>query len=233
MQTLLLPYLWACFALPANGQWGQVGRFDTLNKPGQNEYPAKTKFIPETDQRFFFFKNPATDDRTRTSVWGARLGILFPNNVKVGVGYYFTNQRSGGQWDGFNIRSRRLSYGTVYLEPYYFRRKYWELSTPFEAGFGRVRYDLEKGQEAHREIRKRWTMPLGAGVSFSLKFPPLGSFKPTRWFGLNFMTGYRLTLQGRVLSHPRTYNGLYYSVSPTIFLDRFYEDYKIWKGRKK
>ncbi|MCY7357185.1 MAG: hypothetical protein LH609_06880 [Rudanella sp.] len=46
------------------------------------------------------------------------------------------------------------------------------------------------------------------------------------------MTGYRLTLQGRVPSNPSTFNGLYYSVSPTIFLDRVYEDYKAWKGSK-
>ena len=232
MRAFLVFFYWAGFALSGCGQSLPPAGADTL-KPGENEHPAKAKFIPETDQRFFFFKNPATGERARTNVWGARAGFLFPNNVKVGVGYYFTNQRSGGQWDGLNIRNRRLSYATVYVEPYYFRRKYWELSTPVEVGLGRVRYDLANGSETRQEIRKLWAVPLGAGVSFSVKFPPVWGFKPTRWFGLNFMTGYRLTLQGRVPSNPGTFNGLYYSISPTIFLDRFYEDYRVWKRRKK
>ncbi|MCY7357184.1 MAG: hypothetical protein LH609_06875 [Rudanella sp.] len=138
MRALLLFLLGATIGLSGRGQSLPAAEADTL-KPDENEHPNKAKFIPETDQRFFFFKNPATNERARTNVWGARIGFLLPSNVKVGVGYYFTNQRSGGQWDGLNIRNRRLSYGTVYVEPYFFRKKYWELSAPFEAGFGRVR----------------------------------------------------------------------------------------------
>lgn len=231
IRVILLFILWASFVSPSRGQSVPVTAADTL-KPGQNEHPVRAKFIPETDQRFFFFKNPSTGERARINVWGVRAGFLLPSNVKIGVGYYFTNQRADGQWDGLTIRTRRLSYGTAYVEPYYFRRKYWELSTPFEVGFGTARYELEKRQESQQEVRRVWAVPLGAGVSFSVKFPPILKFKPTRWFGVNFMTGYRLTLQGRVPSNPSTFNGLYYSISPTIFLDRFYEDFRAWRKRK-
>ncbi|KAB7729311.1 hypothetical protein F5984_16920 [Rudanella paleaurantiibacter] len=206
---------------------------DTL-QPGENERPEKPKFIAETDQRFFFFKNPATNVRAQTNVWGARAGFLLPINVKVGVGYYFTNQRTHGNWDGYNLRARRLSYGTLYIEPYYFRRKYWELSSPLEIGAGTARYELDRGlaDENPAEIRRMLAFPLGLGASFSVKFPPLWGFKPTRWFGINFMTGYRWTIQQRVPSNPNTFNGFYYSISPAIFLDRFYEDFKVWRNRK-
>lgn len=232
MRALGVLILSAWFAVCCKAQDIPPATADTL-QPGENEHPDKPKLIVETDQRFFFFKNPATNERARTNVWGARVGFLLPINVKIGAGFYFTNQRAGGQWGEYYLRNRRLTYGTVYAEPYYFRRRYWELSTPLEVGLGTARYDLNRGADGSPDIRRIWAMPLGAGVSFSIKFPPIRWLKPTRWFGVNLMTGYRLTLQGEIPSNPSTFNGFYYSISPAIFLDRFYEDFNTWRKRKK
>ncbi|TAE32326.1 MAG: hypothetical protein EAZ91_05550 [Cytophagales bacterium] len=220
------------FALCGRGQDPPPAKTDTL-LPGQNEHPDKPKFIPETDQRFFFFKNPVTGERARTNIWGGRAGFLFPSNIKIGAGFYFTNQRAGGQWGEYQLQNRRLVYGTLYVEPFFFRRKHWEWSTLLEAGFGTARYDLMRNNDGAPDIRRTWAVPLGIATSFSVKFPTIGRFRATRWLGINAMTGYRLTVQERIPSYPSTYNGFYYSVNPVIFLDRFYEDYSAWRKRKR
>jgi hypothetical protein len=204
--------------------------------PGQNEHPRKAKFAAETDQRFFRFRNLSTGTRAKTSIWGLRAGVLLPSNVKIGAGYYFTNQQAVGQWNGYSLRNRRLSYGILFVEPFYFRRRIWELSTPFEVGYGTARYELDPvGQlpDTPREVQRTWAVPVALGASLSFKFVPIGRFKPTRWFGVNFLGGYRLTAQERVPSNPSTYNGLYYSISPIFFLDRFYEDFRDWRRNRR
>jgi hypothetical protein len=233
MQSFCILILVFGFAFRGHAQELSPVKADTL-KPGQNERPSKAKFIAETDQRFFYFRNLNTGSRAQTNVWGVRAGLLWPANVKIGVGYYFTNQQASGEWNGYLLRNRRLAYGTVYVEPYYFRRKYWEFSMPIEVGYGTARYELDQvrqGQELTQETHQTWAVPLGIGASFSVKFPPLRGFRPTRWLGINFMAGYRLTIQERVPSNPSTYNGSFYSISPAIFLDRIYED--IYHRRKR
>lgn len=225
-------FVWALSWRPISAQSASTA--DTL-RPGQNERPDKPKFILELDQRFYYFKDATPPLLSNpTNVWGARVGFLLPINIKVGLGYYFTNQRLNDAWDGYHVRSRRLQYGTIYVEPYYFRRKYWELSSPIEVGVGSARYELTATDTQQPEIRRTVAVPLSVGMSVSVKFPSLRGLRPLRWFGVNLMTGYRYTFQHDVPTGPSTLNGVYYSISPAVFLDRFYEDFSAWrKSRKK
>ncbi|GAB3496580.1 hypothetical protein GCM10027341_15580 [Spirosoma knui] len=218
------------------GQWllaQSLNEADSLGR-NRNERPDKPKFIFELDQRFFYFKDATPPLLSNpTNVWGARVGFLLPANVKVGVGYYFTNQHLNESWEGFHVQNRRLQYATVYVEPYYFRRKFWELSSPIEVGLGSARYAVTNTDTQQPDLRRSIAVPLSVGVSASIKFPALRGLRPLRWFGVNLMTGYRYTLQRNVPLGPSTLNGVYYSISPAVFLDRFYEDFSAWrKGRR-
>lgn len=206
---------------------------DTLH-PARNERSDKPKFIFETDQRFFFFKDASPPLlRNPINVWGARIGFLLPSNVKVGVGYYFTTQHISESWEGYELIYRRLQYATAYVEPYFFRRRYWELSLPMEVGIGSARYELITSDTRQPDRRRTMAVPLSIGLSVSAKFPVLFGFQPLRWFGINFMSGYRYTLQQHVPTGPSTLNGVYYSVSPAIFLDRIYQDIATWRAHRR
>ncbi|QJW90443.1 hypothetical protein HNV11_14175 [Spirosoma taeanense] len=200
----------------------------------KNERPEKPRFILEADQRFFYFKDASPPLlRNPVNVWGARAGFLLPNNIKLGVGYYFTTQHISDSWDEFQVTYRRIQYATVYVEPYFFRRKFWELSAPIEVGVGSARYDLFSTDTQKPDRRNSIAVPLSVGLSISAKFPEVFGIRPLRWFGVNLMTGYRYTLQNRVPLGPVTLNGVYYSVSPAVFLDRIYQDYANWRKSRR
>ncbi|HET6992473.1 MAG TPA: hypothetical protein VFJ43_14155 [Bacteroidia bacterium] len=188
------------------------------------------------DQRFSFIKN------REVNIWGARAGILVNEKFKVGIGTYF----SKGKLESYSVDTgtyngkRNLYFGTVYFEPFIFRFKFVEFSVPFELGAGksvfRV-YNNESGEQVGRIAN--YFIPTGAGLSLSFKLPPIGRFKPTRWFGINFLAGYRYcAFQGQlenIFPHrfETDYNGLFWSVSGAIFLDRFSDDYKEWHRKRE
>lgn len=221
--------LWLCVT-PALGQTTQR---DTLAAT-KNERPSKPRFIAELDQRFFYFKDrrqPLLSNST--NVWGARAGLLWPSNIKTGLGFYYTNHAVDEPWDGYQRINRRLTYVTAYVEPYFYRRRYWELSAPIEAGVGSAHYSFAHADDAQSRTTQTLIVPLTVGLSVSLKFPMLWGFKPLRWFGVNLITGYRYTLHDEMINRQVTLNGLYYSISPAIFLDRIYADYEIWRKKHR
>ena len=206
----------------------------------RDERPTRPKLVVETDQRFTFFNDSRTlQNRLEPiNMWGARVGLLMPSNWKFGIGAYYSNQniRRTDLLDDLDARTRRHMYFlTAYAEPFWTRRKLWEFSTPIELGYGRSRYDLitDENEVWVKSVRRGWFVPLGVGASASVKFPPIGRFKPTRWFGLNFLVGYRFILGGDFPQGRSNYNGAYASVGPIFFLDRFTDDWKHWRKRRK
>jgi hypothetical protein len=221
----------------ANAAWAQTKLVDTLGRT-RDEHPKKASFIAETDQRFTFFKDTRSEQNRHTQVnlWGARAGVLFPSNIKVGVGYYFTYQNlndSERQWREFKLLDRRIRFATVYLEKYWCRREHWEFSTPVEVGWGFSKYsffNLNSGQQEERVVH---SMPVGVGGTFAVKFPPLGPIRATRWFGLSLLTGYRFSVRQDFPASPINWNGFYYSVGPAFFFDRFTQDIAKWRQKRK
>nr|WP_293837375.1 hypothetical protein [uncultured Arsenicibacter sp.] len=207
---------------------------DTM-KTGQNLHPTEPKLIAETDQRFFVFKSNLFPgpERLVTRVYGVRAGVFFPFNVKVGAGAYLSWQRLSSFWDGYILQRRQLEYLTLFVEPYYFRRRYWELSTPLEVGIGRTRYELIKVADSQPEVKRSMAYPLGLGVTVALKSQAFHHFRPFRWLGFSAEAGYRLTLQPDIPKAPISYNGFYYSLGPTLLVSRMYADYKAWRARKQ
>ncbi|WP_266367745.1 hypothetical protein [Tellurirhabdus rosea] len=199
---------------------------------------TKVRFVADTDQRFFFFRTPFGDRSgpDAFNIWGIRAGLLFPRKYKLGLGYYVGRQlfsRPGIVPEPYTRLTRRLSYLTAYYEPYLFRRKFWELSVPVEAGFGTVRYDSFNYPNQARTRRRGYFVPTGAALSLSLKFPELRRLRALRWFGVNFIGGYRVVPYVQSTDSQLGYNGFFYSISPAFFLDRFTVDYKKWRARQK
>lgn len=193
----------------------------------------KPTFIAETDQRFSKYYD-LRGSNALTNIWGARLGFLYPNNVKIGLGFYYSPQTTNTQQllpRLYSTLRRQLFTVTTYVEPYWWRREHWEFSTPVEVGLGRSVYRVMNNAEQITGTERGWFVPAGVGASFSVKFPPLNWFRPTRWLGVNFLAGYRLTLKQDFPHTDVNYNGLYFSIGPIFFFDRFTADVKAWQQR--
>ncbi len=193
----------------------------------------KVKLDPafDYDQRFSFIsKKPV-------NIWGTRVGVFVNDKFKVGVGGYFLDDHLKNQTlalyptELVNVH-RKLYFGTCYFEPFLFRSKFWELSVPCEAGFGKsfFQYYSSTSDLFLNAARKNF-IPVGAGLSLSFKCPPIRNFKPTRWIGLNAMLGYRYCVLEDVFEGE--YNGIFWSVSGTIFIDRLTDDCREWKKERK
>ncbi|CCH51318.1 hypothetical protein BN8_00236 [Fibrisoma limi BUZ 3] len=202
------------------------------------ERPTRATLIAETDQRFFFFSDSRNEANrwVPINVWGARVGMLLPAAYKIGLGVYYANQRISKPGlipeTSASVR-RQLRYLTAYYEPYLFRKKLWELSLLTELGWGYSQYERVDNPALEQEIAKGNFMPAGLGVSFSVKLPPIRGFRPIHWFGVNFLSGYRFILKKDIPASQINYNGLYYSIGPAFFLDRFTADFRAWNKQRK
>lgn len=211
---------------------------DSTHAQPSFERPRHPKLIIETDQRFYYLLNSRTNDRSPQTVnqWGIRGGLLFPAGFKGGFGYYFINQyvpQPNLFGDTYSGGTRRVQYVTAYYEPYFFRKPLWEFSTPLELGLGRARYQLTNNAGAGSTTLQGNFVPLSIGISVSGKLPATKGIRVFRWFGLNIMTGYRFTVKKDFPQLPVNYNGIYFSVSPAIFLDRISDDVTAWLKRRK
>lgn len=234
VRYVLTGLLMTCAVLPGCAQPTVV---DTL-KRDLNEHPQKPAFIAETDQRFTFFSDTRSEQNrpTQVNLWGARAGVLFPSNIKIGVGYYFTYQNlneSERRWREFKLLDRNIRFATLYAEKYWYRREHWEFSTPLEVGWGFSRYSLQNMATGEQEDRVAHSIPIGLGAIFAVKLPPLGPVRALRWFGLSFLTGYRFSLRRDFPASPINWNGVFYSVGPAFFFDRFSADYNRWRQQRK
>ena len=211
---------------------------DTLHRqPADTGYVREhhhTTIKPTTDfdQRFSFIRNYSVN------IWGQRGGILLNDEWKFGVGAYYMDdtrmnaRTSSGGVNPNHYLKQNLVFGTGYVEPFLIRRTYWELSVPFELGYGKAGSKVyESSTDAQISTRSKDFLPTGAGLSLSLKFPPIGRFKPTSWVGLNFLAGYRYCLLENVFK--TDYDGAFWSISGAIFLDRIFDDTRAWKRKRK
>ncbi len=192
------------------------------------------------DQRFSFIHGYSVN------IWGERVGILINEKFKTGLGVYYLSDRlrykkTDSLGNPLYYGIRHLYFATVYYEPFFFRRNLWELSLPIEAGYGKSdfhSYDFYTNAPVGHSLKD--FIPVGAGLSISFKCPSLKHLRCLRWLGINGLIGYRYDLgtlayeYGFATSAFNTgYNGMFWSVSGTIFLDRATDDYKEWKKRRR
>lgn len=213
--------------------------------------PKSLTFTASTDQRFFFFSDTRNENNRRipVSVYGVQAGFLSPLrrprpglrsgrpvSFKAGGGFFFANQtlnRPGLLPNTSESITRRLRYVTLNFEPFLLRKKTFEVSLPLEVGFGLSRYERTSDEPDKQELDRGYFVPAGAGLAFSYMFPHPRWFRPLRWFGVNLLGGYRITLKRDIPESKINYNGFYVSVGPAFFLENFTADVKAWRKKRK
>lgn len=186
----------------------------------------------DVDQRF-----TRINKQNNINIWGFRTGVFIKDAYKTGLGMYWSNFAFKQTIDlqGFSglTQQQQVRFGTIYYEPFLIRKEIWELSAMGEIGFGNSFYSYftSNGSLVFSSAPQR-IFPLGVGLSFSVKCPPIGGFVPTRWLALNFIGGYRHNLNNLV-DFRGAFDGAFYSVGVTFLMDRFQDDFKSWKQKRK
>lgn len=207
--------------------WGYAQKADTT---GHKKLIRSIKPAFDIDQRFSFIHN------SPVNILGARAGIVVNENLKVGFGGYFLSNKLRSKTidqsgTPFYFAKRDVYYGTFYFEPFLLRREYWELSIPLEIGFGRSYFKVYNGNNIFLGQDVKDFFPTGAGLSLSVKLPGFFGLKAFRWFGINFLAGYRYSILAS--SFKTDYDGMFWSISPAIFFDRMFDDCRYWKSQKR
>lgn len=164
------------------------------------------------------------------------MGVSVNDRYKVGIGGYFLKQEQAGiksdaSGTPINKLTKNLYYGTIYYEPYLFRRKRWEMSLVFELGYGEALLD------SVNKIRGRFLtkteseifMPAGMGVSANLIIPEIRGLHFLTYLGINGMIGLRKTVFESNLKY--NFDGWYWSIGSAVFIDKIFTD--LWGKKKK
>lgn len=199
--------------------------------------PPRLKPTGDFDQRFSFLGNK------NVNIWGYRIGILVNDRYKVGIGAYTLNadfdstyRQTRGLVEATGV-SQKLTFGTVYLEPYLIRRRRWELSMLFELGYGTAIIDSltlvhrSNGTTSPLVTQGREPfVPMGWGLSFNYIVPDLRGLHFLTYFGLNAIVGMRRVILES--DFQANYNGFFYSIGTAIYIDRIFTDITRKKTKK-
>ncbi|MDI9366339.1 MAG: hypothetical protein QM541_15385 [Flavobacterium sp.] len=199
----------------------------------------KLSLKPTTDfdQRFSFI------NKEDVNIWGYRVGVIVNDKFKVGIGGYFLNQdttivRTDRFGNPTSKLQRKLYFGTVYYEPYLFRKPLVEMSLVFEIGYGKAVLDSANSKRNGNRPPtivsvedKQDFVPAGAGISFNFKVPDIKGLHFLTYVGINAMTGLRKTIFESDLKN--NFDGWYWSIGGAIFLDKLLADMKAKKAHKK
>lgn len=171
------------------------------------------------DQRFSLIH------QKQVNIWGQKLGVILNQKYKVGLGAYYMNdkniQRKSELYSPETYLKWKLEFGMAYFEPFLIRRKYFDISLPFELGYGKSilhHYNINSNNLLKTEYRD--FLPAGVGLSLFLKPPAFFHFQPFTWIGINFLAGYRYCILQDTFK--TDYDGWFYSIGGAIFLDKIY-----------
>lgn len=199
----------------------------------------KLNLKPTTDfdQRFSFL------DKEGVNIWGYRVGVVVNDKFKVGIGGYFLNQdttvvRTDALGRPTSKLQRKLYFGTVYYEPFLFRKTLVEMSLVFELGYGQAVLDSANSKRNGTRPAtivavedKQDFIPAGVGISFNFKVPDIKHLHFLTYIGINAMAGLRKTIFESDLKN--NFDGWYWSIGSAIFIDKMFADAKAKKQRKQ
>jgi hypothetical protein len=222
----------ACFVTACSCVFASAKDLDSSFANTDSLPKKKLSLKPTTDfdQRFSFIGGGGVN------IWGYRVGVVVNDKFKTGIGGYFLQQETSGirvDADGipFNQLKKSLYFGTIYYEPYLFRRKRWEMSMVFELGYGKAVLDSTNKIRGRflTKTEKQVFIPAGMGYSVNFIIPDIRHLHFLTYMGLNGMIGLRKAVFESDLKY--NFDGWYWSIGTAIFLDKIFADIK--KGRKK
>lgn len=222
--------------LPLSGRAQEVS--DTL--PKVMSILKSANLTAGLDRRFLYLKDTKDLDGLKMPIrlTGARVGWWLSRRHQLGLGYSFVRQplKHYNLLDepiAFSAGLRRLSFFTVYYQPFLVRNEHWEISLPVDIGWGRSRYEYISEPVRGMLVKTGNFIPAGAGLSVTAWLPALPKFKPLHWLGLNVYAGYRTTLKKDFHDSKTNYSGFFYSIGPTFYLGRFWNDTQDWRRKHK
>jgi len=151
------------------------------------------------------------------NIWGIKAGVTLYDRHNMGLGgYSVTNatQRYVARLDRTINQNTTLQYVTTFYEYSFIERRWWEVGVPIEIGVGK--YNISSADANTGKIlpnRSGLLMPLGAALDIN--------FKPTRWFAVNVMGGYRFVMADNARLN---FSGWFYSFGGTIYVRQILQD---------
>lgn len=218
--TLLFIFSSALSAQPKNQQ------LDSLRK----KFTADSLYIfrPRAvfplfslDQRNSFIKSQPVN------IWGAKAGVTLYDRHNLGFGYYSLETNSSAQRilpdhkENIN-RSLKMSYATVFYEYNFVESRWWEIGIPVETGYGQ--YNLVSTNAGNGKVvlnKQGGVIPLGTALDIY--------FKPTKWFALNLMGGYRWVISD---NQKLNLNGWFYSIGGAVYIRQILQDIRFLKSKR-
>ncbi|HXD92455.1 MAG TPA: hypothetical protein VNX01_04540 [Bacteroidia bacterium] len=159
------------------------------------------------------------------NIWGIKGGVTLFDRHNVGLGVYsVTNstQRYIARQDRTINQNTTLQYLTAFYEYSFIERRWWEVGIPIEIGGGM--YNI-----GSTDVNTNKALPNRKGL-----FIPLGTaldvyFKPTRWFAINVMGGYRVAITDNARLN---FNGWFYSFGGAIYLRQILQDLRYYNKKR-
>lgn len=181
--------------------------------------PKKIFPLLASDQRNSFIGGKPVN------IWGVKGGVTLFDRHNMGIGVYsVTNstQRYLARQDRTVNQSTTLQYLTTFYEYSFIETRWWEVGTPLEMGVGKYTISSTDAN-THKVLPNRngLVMPLGSALDIN--------FKPTRWFALNVMGGYRLVLSDNARLN---FSGWFYSFGGTIYLRQILQDLRYFNKKR-
>ncbi|HWY11433.1 MAG TPA: hypothetical protein VN026_08915 [Bacteroidia bacterium] len=178
--------------------------------------PRKVFPLVAIDQRNSFLRTSRTVN-SPVNIWGVKGGVTLFDRHNIGIGGYSIQNSSQRirQRDGAQIKQNlTFQYLTVFYEYSFIETRWWEIGIPIEAGYGVYKVTgTNVTADQILPVRKGGVFPMGTALDIY--------FKPTHWFAINIMGGYRYVLNN---TSRLNLNGWFYSVGGAIYIRQIFQD---------
>lgn len=172
-----------------------------------------------SDQRNSYIKGKPVN------IWGVKAGVTLFDRHAIGLGgYSITNSTShfNARLDKTIDQKTQLKYLTVFYEYSFITKKWWEIGVPVEIGGGYYNITSKDATtNTSAPIRKGLVIPLGTALDIY--------FKPTRWFAINVMGGYRFVISNDARVN---FNGWFYSFGGAIYMRQILQDLRYFNKKR-
>ena len=181
--------------------------------------PKKVFPLLASDQRNSYINGKPVN------IWGIKAGVTLYDRHNVGLGgYSVTNSTSRyvARIDKTINQKTQLQYLTAFYEYSFIERRWWEVGVPVEIGGGV--YNITSTDAATGKIlptRKGTLIPLGTALDVY--------FKPTRWFAINVMGGYRFVISD---NSRLNFNGWFYSFGGAVYVRQILQDLRFFNKKR-
>ncbi len=178
--------------------------------------PRKVFPLVAIDQRNSFLRTSPTVN-SPVNIWGVKAGVTLFDRHNLGIGAYSIQNSSKHtrRRDGNQINQNLIfQYATVFYEYSFIETRWWEIGIPVEAGYGIYKVtSTNTTTDQILPIRKGGVFPMGTALDIY--------FKPTHWFAINTMGGYRYVLNN---TSRLDLSGWFYSVGVAVYIRQIFQD---------